>query len=105
MTEIERIKSEIKQQLSMDTSVRVVPTSLLEDSLRAIEALEWTTNQLHKENKRKLKENWKKSVERVYKIASSNTVTKDELQSDAKVITLETLKTVCEKQLERGDTL
>ena len=59
MTELERIKNSVKEQLSMETLVRVVPIQLLQDVLRAIEALEWTNNQLHKENKRKLKENWK----------------------------------------------
>ena len=103
MTELERIKNSVKEQLHMETLVRVVPIQLLQDLLRAIEALEWTNNQLHKENKRKLKENWKKSVERVYKVAASNAVSSNDLNTE--VVTLETLKTVCEEQLERGVTL
>jgi hypothetical protein len=58
---------------------------------------------MNKQNKRKLKENWKKSVERVYKVAASNAVRSNDLNTE--VVTLETLKTVCEEQLERGVTL
>lgn len=105
MTEIERIKSEIKQQLSTENSVRVIPIGLLEDALRAVEALEWTNNQLAKENKRRLKENWKKSVERVYKISASNSVEAHDVPGYSKVIPLDKLQLICEQQLERGTTL
>lgn len=102
MTELERIKSNLEIELVKSSS-----PELIQDALRAIESLEWTNQQLAKENKRKLKENWKKSIERVFKIASSNAIkiSDSKENTDEPVIPVSKLKQVCEEQLERGDTL
>lgn len=88
--------NELKDQLISLKDVTPENANLFDEIVKAIEAMQWTQNNLVKVHKKEKQELWKKAVNSVYKDAVAK---HDLVMGETKYIDLHLLKEICDKQL------